>query len=75
MTANDVAADQRNVAGLQVVWDAVFLAHYDQVIGRDCLHLEAVMAQVIGVCLAAAALRVLVEGDLSSIGGGFGVER
>jgi hypothetical protein len=33
------------------------------------------MAQVICISLAAAAFRVLVEGDLSSIGGGFGVER
>jgi hypothetical protein len=33
------------------------------------------MAKVIGVSLATAAFRVLIEGDLSAIDGGFGVER
>jgi CRP-like cAMP-binding protein len=60
MAADGIAGDQRDVAGLQVVRDTVFLAHHGEVVGRDRLHFETVIAQVVGIALAAAALRVLV---------------
>src|SRR6516164_5560559 len=75
MTADDIAADQGDVARLQVVRDAVFLAHDRKVVGRDRLHLEAVVAQVVRIPFAAAALRVLVEGHVARAGAGSAISR
>jgi len=61
------------VARLETVWDTVFPAHYRQIVGRDDLYLEPVVAQVIGIALAALAFRVLVERDVAAIGDGLGV--
>src|SRR6516225_6823637 len=74
MTANDIAADQRNVTGLKAVGDAVFLAHYCQIVSWHRRHLEPLVAKVVRISLAAAALGVLVECDLSSIDGRFCVQ-
>src|SRR3546814_13054658 len=41
--------------------DALLLPDERQVVGGDGLHVDAVLTQVLGVALAAAALRVLVE--------------
>src|SRR5262249_7059228 len=38
---------------------------YGQIVGRDRLHIETTVAQVVGIRLAAAALRVLIEGHIS----------
>src|SRR5437773_12498159 len=75
MTADDVAADQRDVAGLQVVRDAVFLARDSEVVGRDRFYIEAVVAQVVRIPLAAAALRVFVKRHVAAIRRGPGAQR
>src|SRR5947207_2663861 len=73
--ADDVAADQRDMARRKIIRDAVFLAHQGQIVGRDRSHLEPVITEVVGIPFAAAALRVLVKRDLSPISGGCCVER
>src|SRR5215471_20439337 len=73
VTANDIAADQRQVAGLQAVRNAVFLAHRRQIVGRDDLHVETVAAKVIGIAFAAVAFRVLVQRHLSAAPGRLGI--
>src|SRR5215467_2666375 len=75
MTADDIAADYGDVARLQVIRDAVFLAHHGQIVGRERLHLETIIAQVVGIRLAAAALRVLVKGQVPPSWCGFSAQR
>src|SRR5258708_4230727 len=62
--ADDVAVDQREMTGLQVGRDAILLVEQRQVVRRHDGDLEAVDPEMIGIALAAAALRVLVERNL-----------
>src|SRR6266542_4850641 len=75
MTTDDIAADQRDMAGLFLIGAAVFLAHDRQIVRRYDLHLEPVVVQIRGVPLTAIALRVLVEVHVAPIGRGFSAQR
>ena len=61
-----VAVDQRRVAAHERFGHAVLAMEQGQVMRRLHRDLEAVLPEVIGIALAAAALRVLVQGRLSA---------
>ena len=61
LAADDVPVDHRHMASLQLGRHAVLLVDRREIMGIHDFHVEAIGAQVIGVALAAAALRVLEE--------------
>jgi hypothetical protein len=58
---DDIAVDRRGVAAFELTGHVVHLLDQGQVMGRFDRDRDTVLAQIVGIVLAAAALRVLVE--------------
>src|SRR3546814_11685991 len=56
-----------------MIWDACGTAHRGEVVCRLHRDGETVLAQVVGIAVAALAARVLVQGDLSALRHGAGI--
>ena len=72
MALDHIAVDQGGVAAHERFGHPVLPVHERQIVGRLDRDLEAVLAEVVGIALATAALRVLVQGCRVRL---FGVDR
>jgi hypothetical protein len=68
MSVDHIAVDEHRVAALHVFRHTCLAADLEEIVGRLHVDVEAVLAQVGGVTLATAALRVLVKRGLQRIG-------
>src|SRR5579883_1195868 len=75
MSADDITVHERKVTRCQLVRDAVLLVQQCQIVRRHDVDLESVLSQVVGIAFTAAALRVLVERELSPLVGSPGACR
>src|SRR3546814_2998453 len=65
--AHHVAVDLREVAALEVVRNARGAAHLGEVVRRLHRDAEAVVAQVVGVAVAALAAWILEQGEVAAL--------